>query len=195
MMARCARCRGQLPGRKATGRRLRFCSPACRYAAYRRRKRPQSVHFSSQTCEWATPQDFFDRLHAEFAFTLDACATAENAKCPAYFSPEHDGLAQRWAGRVWCNPPYGRSIGSWIRKARESVESGDAEFVVCLVPARVDTRWWHEQVHGRAEVTFLRGRLRFGAAKSGAPFPSALVVFRGAAAPLVRHETGVVRSA
>jgi hypothetical protein len=94
-------------------------------------------------------------------------------------------LAQRWQGVVWCNPPYGRSIARWVRKAWESVEQGDAECVVCLLPARVDTRWWHTYC-ARGEVRFLRGRLRFGGAKSGAPFPSAVVVFRNAPA---RYET------
>jgi site-specific DNA-methyltransferase (adenine-specific) len=141
------------------------------------------VYFSSQHCEWATPQPFFDRQHAEFNFTLDACATAENAKCPAYYTPEQDGLAQPWTGRVWCNPPYGRAIGDWLAKARQSVEAGAAELVVCLVPARTDTAWWHEHTPA-AEVRLLRGRLRFGTARDWAPFSSALLVFRRPAASL-----------
>jgi site-specific DNA-methyltransferase (adenine-specific) len=144
--------------------------------AYRRRRR-RSVHFRSDSCEWSTPQHYFDALDARHHFTLDVCATAENAKCAAYFTRADDGLAQRWTGRVWCNPPYGRAIGLWLRKAWESVESGDAELVVLLVPARVDTAWWHDYA-ARGEVEFLRGRLRFGGAESGAPFGSALVVFR-----------------
>jgi phage N-6-adenine-methyltransferase len=151
-------------------------SPACRQAAYRQRGR-LSVHFSSASDEWSTPPELFAELDQEFNFTLDACATPENAHCVRYFTREDNGLAQRWTGRVWCNPPYGRAIGLWMRKAWESVQTGEAEVVVCLVPARSDTSWWHEYAV-RGEVRFLRGRLRFGGAKSSAPFPSAVVVFR-----------------
>jgi phage N-6-adenine-methyltransferase len=159
-----------------TGRPREYCSQACRQAAYHKGTR-RSVHFSSASCEWSTPPDLFAKLHQEFGFTLDACATAENAKCARYFTRKDDGLAQRWTGRVWMNPPYGRSIGLWIRKAWESVRTGDAEVVVCLVPSRSDTGWWHDFAL-RGEVRPLRGRLRFGGAESSAPFPSALIVFR-----------------
>jgi phage N-6-adenine-methyltransferase len=142
------------------------------------------VHFSSATCEWATPPDLFAELDAEFHFDLDVCATVENAKCPRFFTREQDGLEQRWEGRVWMNPPYGRTINLWIRKAWESVQNGEAEVVVCLVPARSDTAWWHDYCED-AEVTRLRGRLRFGGAKNSAPFPSAVVVFRDR----LSHET------
>jgi site-specific DNA-methyltransferase (adenine-specific) len=136
------------------------------------------VYFSSKKCEWSTPPELFADLDAEFGpFTLDACATAENAKCAAFFTRSVDGLAQRWTGRVWLNPPYGRAICQWLRKALESVQSGDAKLVVCLVPVRVDTSWWHDHAV-RGEVRFLRSRVRFGGAESGAPFPSAVVVFR-----------------
>jgi site-specific DNA-methyltransferase (adenine-specific) len=97
-------------------------------------------------------------------------------------------LRQRWSGRVWLNPPYGRQIGAWVRKAWESVQNGDAEVVVCLVPSRTDTAWWHEYVTKGEPPRFLRGRVRFGDADSGAPFPSAVVVFRNAPA---RYETTV----
>jgi site-specific DNA-methyltransferase (adenine-specific) len=150
---------------------------ACKQRAYRKRKQghPLGVHASSRTCEWATPQDLFDRLHAQYGFTLDGCATAKNAKCPAYFTIVEDGLAQIWTGRVWMNPPYGREIRDWMRKAWEASQT-TAEVVVCLVPARTDTAWWHEYAkHGA--VDFLPGRLRFGGAEHPAPFPSAVVVF------------------
>jgi site-specific DNA-methyltransferase (adenine-specific) len=175
---RCKRCREPLKVAR-TGRRRRYCSDACRQTACRRRRKPSklSVHFSSATCEWATPQDLFDRLHAIHQFTLDPCATAENAKCAAFFTKEQDGLQQPWHGRVWLNPPYGRSIGLWMAKAKKVVLSGEAELVVALVPSRTDTRWWNDHVKG-AEVQFLQGRLRFGDAKTNAPFPSALVTFR-----------------
>jgi phage N-6-adenine-methyltransferase len=138
------------------------------------------VHFSSKTDLWATPQAFFDQLHAEFGFTLDVCALPENAKCRRYVTPCEDGLAQDWSQDVcWMNPPYGRSIGHWMRKAYESAQQGAT--VVCLVPARTDTRWWHDYAM-RGEIRFIKGRLRFGEAKTNAPFPNAVVIFRPRAA-------------
>jgi len=133
---------------------------------------------SSASDDWGTPQAFFDELHAEFGFTLDVCASARNAKCPRFFSREDNGLEQTWTGTVWLNPPYGREIGLWLRKAVESWRGGAT--VVCLVPARTDTAWWHDYA-ALGEVRFVRGRLRFVSAegeKSSAPFPSAVVVFR-----------------
>ena len=129
---------------------------------------------SSDTCEWATPQDLFDELHAEFGFDLDTCAGAENAKCERYFSEADDGLAQKWTGTCWMNPPYGDSIGLWVEKARLAAAAG--AIVVCLVPARVDTAWWWDNCR-YGEIRFLRGRLKFGGAKTSAPFPSAVVIF------------------
>ncbi len=135
-----------------------------------------SVHFSSATAEWPTPQDFFDKCNAEFGpFDLDVCATSENAKCSRYFTKVDDGLSQIWGGRIWMNPPYGRTIGLWMQKAYESAQSGRA-IVVCLVPARTDTAWWHDYAM-KGRIRFIRGRLKFGGHKNTAPFPSALVVF------------------
>lgn len=134
-----------------------------------------AVHFSSATEMWATPQGFFDCLDTEFGFQVDVCAIAENAKCARFFTPEEDGLAQEWAGICWMNPPYGRTIGHWMRKAYESSQAGAT--VVCLVPARTDTAWWHEYAM-KGEIRFIRGRLKFGGHKNSAPFPSAVVVFR-----------------
>ena len=134
------------------------------------------VHFSSKTELWETPQSFFDALNAEFKFTLDACATPENTKCTQFYSPEQDGLKQEWSGSVWCNPPYGRQIHLWIRKAYESSLTGAT--VVMLIPARTDTKIWHELIFPHAEVRFVPGRLKFGAAKYNAPFPCAIVVFK-----------------
>lgn len=134
-----------------------------------------SVHFSSATDLWATPREFFDRLNAKFGFELDVCATAQNAKCERYFTVADDGLTQEWTGVCWMNPPYGRVIGQWMRKAYESSLSGAT--VVCLVPARTDTAWWHNYAM-KGEIEFIRGRLKFGDAKANAPFPSAVVVFR-----------------
>ena len=123
----------------------------------------------------ATPQEFFDKLNAEFGFTLDVCATNENAKCESYYTKQDDGLAQPWRGNVWMNPPYGREIGRWMEKANEAAKEGAT--VVCLVPARTDTKWWHECAI-QHEVRFIRGRLKFGDAKNSAPFPSAVIVMR-----------------
>lgn len=134
------------------------------------------VMFSSRADDWETPQWLFDQLNAEFGFTLDVCATPDNAKCERYYTKAEDGLAQDWSGVCWMNPPYGREIGRWIEKAYESSLGGVT--VVCLLPSRTDTKWWHEYVM-RGEVLFLRGRLKFGGSKNSAPFPSAVVVFRG----------------
>jgi phage N-6-adenine-methyltransferase len=132
--------------------------------------------YSSATDEWATPPAFFAKLNRRYRFTLDPCATPENAKCPIYFTREQDGLKQDWgAHRVFCNPPYGRAIGAWARKCFEASQRG--ALVALFVPARTDTRWFHDWVHGKATVQFYRGRFRFGEAKAGAPFPSMLAVY------------------
>lgn len=130
---------------------------------------------SSLTDEWATPQDVFDLLNAEFHFELDVCALPGNAKCRRYFSPAQDGLKQLWKGSCWMNPPYGRQIAKWMKKAYESSLQGAT--VVCLCPARTDTAWWHDYAT-KGEIRFFRGRLCFGSATSAAPFPSAIVIFR-----------------
>jgi len=135
-----------------------------------------NVHFSSATNEWSTPQDFYDKQHAIHNFTLDPCCTHENAKCANHYTQAEDGLKQDWSqDRVWMNPPYGREIGIWMRKAYE--ESLRGALVVCLVPARTDTAWWHDYA-AKSDVTFIRGRLKFGDGKNSAPFPSALVVLK-----------------
>lgn len=130
--------------------------------------------FSSATDMWETPQNFFDELDKEFHFSCDVCATRENAKCAKFYTPEQDGLKQTWGGVCWMNPPYGREIGKWVKKASESNAT-----VVCLLPARTDTRWFHDYIYGKAEIRFVRGRLKFGGSKNSAPFPSMVVVFRG----------------
>lgn len=134
-----------------------------------------SVHFSSKTNEWATPQAFFDELNKEFNFTLDPCATPENAKCNKFFTEENDGLSQSWDNEVvFCNPPYGREIKKWIKKASEA----RGGVVVLLVPARTCTSYFHDYIYTKAEIRFIRGRLKFGDSKTAAPFPSMVVVFR-----------------
>lgn len=132
--------------------------------------------FSSATVEWATPQELFDNLDREFGFTLDVCATPENAKCHVYFTKADDGLSKGWGKNVcWMNPPYGRGISDWVRKAFVASQYGAT--VVCLLPSRTDTRWWHKYIVEHAEVRFVRGRLKFGGAKNPAPFPSAICIF------------------
>lgn len=127
----------------------------------------------AQTVEWSTPQDLFDRLNDRFKFTVDVAADASNAKVSRYYDKEIDGLAQDWTGEVvWCNPPYGRTIGDWVRKAALSKAT-----TVMLVPARTDTRWFHEYIYDKHEVEFIKGRLKFGGMKNSAPFPSMIVVF------------------
>lgn len=132
------------------------------------------VMFSSKTCEWETPEHFFQILNDKYHFTLDVCATSHNAKCTEYYTLEQDGLTQEWQGICWMNPPYGRGINAWVQKAYHSAQKG--ALVVCLLPARTDTAWWHDYcVQG--DITFIRGRLKFGNSKNSAPFPSAVVVF------------------
>ena len=135
------------------------------------------VMFSSTTPEWETPQDFFDNLNRQYHFTLDAASTHENAKCQNHFTREDDGLHKNWGGqRVWLNPPYGREIGKWVQKAYEESQKENT-LVVCLLPARTDTRWFHDYCT-KGEITFVRGRLKFGGSKNAAPFPSMIVVFK-----------------
>ena len=134
-----------------------------------------SVHFSSKSDMWSTPQDLFERLNAVYSFTTDVCATVENRKCEHYYDEEMDGLKQTWRGVCWMNPPYGREIGKWIQKAYESSLEGAT--VVCLVPSRTDTRWWHDYAM-KGEIEFIKGRLKFGNAKNSAPFPSAIIIFK-----------------
>lgn len=133
--------------------------------------------YSSASEEWPTPQAFFDELNKEFGFTLDPCATKHNHKCPNYFTKSEDGLSQDWGRhRVFANPPYGRRIIEWAHKCYDA--SQDGALVVLLVHARTDTRWFHEWVYGKAELRFVKGRLKFGDGKQSAPFPSLVAVYR-----------------
>ena len=135
--------------------------------------------FSSKTDQWATPQEFFDKLNDEFHFTLDPCADEFNHKCQKYFTEQQNGLIQDWSGEtVFCNPPYGRETKRWVQKCFSEVYSGDCPCAVMLVPARTDTRWFHQYIYKKAEVRFIKGRLKFGDSKNAAPFPSMVVVFK-----------------
>lgn len=137
------------------------------------------VMFSSATDNWSTPQDFFNKLNDEFHFTLDVCADENNHKCEHYYTKEIDGLCRPWIGTVWCNPPYGRKIGEWVRRAYSSSHIGSAT-VVMILPARTDTRWFHDYIYNKpnTEIRFIKGRLKFGGCKNSAPFPSMVVIFR-----------------
>lgn len=135
-----------------------------------------SVHFSSERDNWETPQNFFDKLNEEFGFTLDVCAEDDTAKCEKYYTKKDDAFTKKWKGVCWMNPPYGRGIGVWLEKAYET--SQNESTVVCLIPSRTDTKWWHDYVMQAAEIRFVKGRLKFDGHKNSAPFPSAVVVFK-----------------
>ena len=138
------------------------------------------VMFSSKSNDWSTPQDFFDELNAEFGFTLDPCADEFNHKCNKYFTEGDDGLLQDWGGEiVFCNPPYGKAIKDWVRKAYiEGCKPNTT--VVLLIPARTGTAYFHDYIYHEAkEIRFIRGRLKFGNSKNAAPFPSMVVIYRG----------------
>lgn len=138
---------------------------------------PDKVLFASNSYEWVTPQDFFDKLDEEFHFDLDVAADDNNHKCEHYYTKETDGLAHQdeWFGNVWCNPPYGRDVINWVRACAE-YRKGTC---VLLIPARTDTRWFHEYIYknDRVEIRFVRGRLHFNNCDR-APFPSMVAIFR-----------------
>ena len=135
------------------------------------------VLYSGRSEEWPTPQNFFETLNREFEFTLDPCATHENAKCQNYFTKRDDGLVQSWGRHVvFCNPPYGRGIIRWAEKCHSAACAGAT--VVLLVHARTDTRWFHDHVLGKAELRFVRGRLKFADGRQSAPFQSVVAVYR-----------------
>ena len=138
--------------------------------------------FTSKTDQWATPQNFFDKLNTQYNFELDVCADKTNHKVEKYYDEQDNGLIQPWAPyRCWMNPPYGRVIGQWMKKAYDESQLG--ALVVCLVPARTDTKWWHDYAM-RGGVEFIRGRLKFGDSKNSAPFPSAVIVFKPFSNPI-----------
>jgi phage N-6-adenine-methyltransferase len=135
-----------------------------------------SVHTSSKTDKWETPQWLFDKYNAIYNFGTDVCALPSNAKCSYFYTEEQDGLKQEWQGVCWMNPPYGRKIGAWVKKAFESAQQGAT--VVCLLPARTDTKWFHNYCT-QGDIEFIKGRVTFGDAINSAPFPSMVVVFKG----------------
>lgn len=135
--------------------------------------------FSSSSDEWSTPEDIYNALDAEFHFSLDPCSTKDNHKTEYYFTKEDDGLLQFWGGQnVFCNPPYS-NIASWVRKCYfESLNPNT--IVVMLIPARTDTKYFHDYIYNRSEIRFIKGRLKFGSSINNAPFPSMVVIFRSA---------------
>lgn len=135
-------------------------------------KRTQQLMFSHKSDEWATPWELFNELDQEFGFTVDVCATSENAKCKKFYTIEQDGLAQNWDGEtVWCNPPYS-NIRAWVEKAATAKAT-----TVLLLPSRTDTKWFHEFIYNKARIRFIKGRVKFGGGRYSAPFPSMLVIF------------------
>ncbi|MBW4597510.1 MAG: phage N-6-adenine-methyltransferase [Brasilonema angustatum HA4187-MV1] len=155
-----------------------YRSNAEKQRAYRRRKKGVAVILRSTKEEWETPQEIFDPLNEEFNFELDLAALPHNAKCSAFYTPVIDALKQEWQGVCWLNPPYGSQLRHWIKKAYESANKGAT--IVCLLPARSCTTWWHDYVLPYAEIRYLRGRLKFSGATNSATFPSAIVIFRPA---------------
>lgn len=142
------------------------------------------LHFSSNSSDWETPPEFYERLREEFSFTLDVCANPENTKCRAFYTPELNALTKRWHRVVrpdkwaWMNPPYGRVIKHWVQKA--ALESRFGLNIVCLLPARTDTKWFHDYVFGTCtELRLVKGRLKFGGHDNSAPFPSMVAIYNG----------------
>lgn len=135
--------------------------------------------FSSKNDEWETPQDLFDKLNDEFHFTLDPCASDLNYKCDTYLTVNDNGLEANWGGqRVFCNPPYSK-VSKWVKKCY--MESLKPEtIVVMLIPARTDTKYFHDYIYNRSEIRFIKGRLHYSNSKNNCPFPSMIVVFRAA---------------
>lgn len=137
------------------------------------------VLYSSKTDDWYTPQYLFDALNDEFHFDLDPCADETNHKCDLYYTREQDGLKQDWSGkRAFINPPYGKEVSLWVKKAYNEVLFGDCDLAVLLIAARTDTKYFHEYIYHKAEIRFLKGRIKFSGAKNAAPFPSMVVIYR-----------------
>lgn len=158
-------------------RRRLYRSNAERQSAYRQRLRKRlPVYLRHQSDEWETPPDLFRELDQEFGFKVDLAALPHNTKCPQFYSPADDSLKQNWEGVCWLNPPYGVQLLHWMRKAHESAQRGAT--VVCLVPARTDSRWWHDYALPHGEIRYIKRRLKFNGAATSAPFASVVVIFR-----------------
>lgn len=137
-----------------------------------------NLMFSSKKMDWTTPIELFRELDKEFHFTLDPCSTHENALCKKHYTIKENGLLQDWSGEsVYCNPPYGREIKNWVKKCYEE-SLKPKTIVVLLIFSRTDTKYFHNYIYGKAELRFIKGRLKFGNCKNSAPFPSMVVIFR-----------------
>ena len=158
-------------------------------------KKTAETMFSSKSLEWSTPQHFFDLLEEIFGkFTLDPCSNASNYKVKNHFTEDHNGLDEDWSGHnVFMNPPYGRQIKHWIKKAYEEGQKENTT-VIALIPARTDTRYWHDYVMHADSIFFVKGRLKFGNGENSAPFPSAVIVFKKAGPGLIMPNLGVIRT-
>ena len=147
-------------------------------------KQTQQVMFSSKSEEWETPQELYNYLNLDYRFTLDPCATPENAKCEKFFTREDDGLNKSWEGeKVFMNPPYGRDIKKWVKKAYEEGQKPET-VVACLIPSRTDTKYWHEYCMKAWKIHFVKGRLKFtnnNIGNNSAPFPYAVIIFKNTA--------------
>ena len=132
------------------------------------------TRFSSKKQDFETPDNLFNLLNDEFHFTLDVCANSDNKKCKRYFSEQQNGLVQKWEGTCWMNPPF-IDVGRWVKKAYG--ESQDGTVVVCLLPSRTNTGWWHDYVM-QGEIRFIRGRPKFKGSEHGLPLPLSIVIFR-----------------
>ena len=152
-----------------------------------------NVHFQSDKDDWETPDLLFQHLNDEFNFDLDAAATRDNSKCDVLITPEMNALTSDWGqGKtIWLNPPYGTALLRWLQKASAA---GWYNTVVCLLPSRTDTQWWHDYVMQAAEIRFIRGRVTFKGAPSAAPFPSCIVIFQPGRAIPVFKSVNVPRS-
>ena len=142
-----------------------------------------AVHFSSKRSDWETPSEIFEPLRKEFNIVFDLCAHSRNTKCSAHYNKRDNSLRMSWATNDddanWLNPPYGREIGLWVERAA-SWASGGRGTTVSLLPARTDTKWFHDHIYNKpnVEVRFLKGRVKFVGAKHAAPFPSMIVIFK-----------------
>lgn len=133
---------------------------------------------TSKNQNWETPQWLFDKINNMYCFNLDCCAEHNTAKVEKYITKDVDALSCDWNGVVWCNPPYNREQGKFVKKAIDEVNNGNAKTVVLLIPSRTDTKIWQDFIFKKAsQIIYIKGRLRFGDSKENAPFPSALVVF------------------
>lgn len=139
------------------------------------KRRVDQSWFNAKSVEYETPDNIWHPLDKEFGFTLDVAATPGNAKCKKYYTAADDGLKQDWSGVCWMNPPYGRVMKTWVRKAHSEWKRGVT--VVALIPARTNTGWWHDCVQDIATVRFIRGEVAFKGFERGLWMPMCVVIW------------------